>query len=154
MESLFLSELPEHLLSTSPSSPGLFAPERPSAAAQGIYSFFGRAPRNPRGAARGEEPPDPFERRAGPRRRRCRLRPRPGARRPRRPLPRAHGGAATPRTCPGARSSAAAASATRRSARAWCWSSRAQGEDAKLTVFFEKAGKRKLVARFANLELL
>jgi DNA helicase-2/ATP-dependent DNA helicase PcrA len=29
-----------------------------------------------------------------------------------------------------------------------------QGEDAKITVFFEKAGKRKLVARFANLELL
>ena len=29
-----------------------------------------------------------------------------------------------------------------------------QGEDAKITVFFEKAGKRKLVAKFANLELL
>ena len=29
-----------------------------------------------------------------------------------------------------------------------------QGEDARITVFFEKAGKRKLVARFANLELL
>jgi DNA helicase-2/ATP-dependent DNA helicase PcrA len=29
-----------------------------------------------------------------------------------------------------------------------------QGEEAKITVFFEKAGKRKLVARFANLELL
>ncbi len=28
------------------------------------------------------------------------------------------------------------------------------GDDAKITVFFEKAGKRKLVASFANLELL
>jgi hypothetical protein len=29
-----------------------------------------------------------------------------------------------------------------------------QGEDMRITVFFEKAGKRKLVARFANLEVL
>ena len=29
-----------------------------------------------------------------------------------------------------------------------------QGEEARLTVFFEKAGKRKLVAKFANLELV
>jgi DNA helicase-2/ATP-dependent DNA helicase PcrA len=29
-----------------------------------------------------------------------------------------------------------------------------QGEDAKITVFFERAGKRKLVARYASLELL
>ncbi len=29
-----------------------------------------------------------------------------------------------------------------------------QGEDAKITVFFDKAGKRKLVAKFANLEML
>jgi DNA helicase II / ATP-dependent DNA helicase PcrA len=29
-----------------------------------------------------------------------------------------------------------------------------QGDDARLTVFFEKAGKRKLVAKYANLEML
>jgi len=29
-----------------------------------------------------------------------------------------------------------------------------EGEDLKLTVFFERAGKRKLVARYAQLELL
>ena len=29
-----------------------------------------------------------------------------------------------------------------------------QGDDAKVTVFFERAGKRKLVARYANLEML
>jgi DNA helicase-2/ATP-dependent DNA helicase PcrA len=28
------------------------------------------------------------------------------------------------------------------------------GDDTKLTVFFEKAGKRRLIARYANLELL
>ena len=29
-----------------------------------------------------------------------------------------------------------------------------EGESAKITVFFERAGKRKLVARYANLELI
>jgi len=29
-----------------------------------------------------------------------------------------------------------------------------KGGDTKLTVFFEKAGKRRLIARYANLELL
>ena len=29
-----------------------------------------------------------------------------------------------------------------------------QDEEARITVFFEKAGKRKLVAKFANLEML
>jgi DNA helicase-2/ATP-dependent DNA helicase PcrA len=29
-----------------------------------------------------------------------------------------------------------------------------EGDDTKLTVFFEKAGKRRLIARYANLELL
>jgi DNA helicase-2/ATP-dependent DNA helicase PcrA len=29
-----------------------------------------------------------------------------------------------------------------------------QGEDARITVFFEKAGKRKLIAKFASLEML
>ncbi|HWN41124.1 MAG TPA: hypothetical protein VNW71_02825, partial [Thermoanaerobaculia bacterium] len=29
-----------------------------------------------------------------------------------------------------------------------------QGEEMRITVFFEKAGKRKLVAKFANLEML
>ena len=29
-----------------------------------------------------------------------------------------------------------------------------QGDEARITVFFEKAGKRKLVAKFANLEML
>jgi len=29
-----------------------------------------------------------------------------------------------------------------------------EGEQAKLTVFFERAGKKKIVARYANLELL
>jgi DNA helicase-2/ATP-dependent DNA helicase PcrA len=29
-----------------------------------------------------------------------------------------------------------------------------EGEETKLVVFFERAGKRKLIARFANLELL
>jgi len=29
-----------------------------------------------------------------------------------------------------------------------------EGDEARLTVFFEKSGKRKLVAKFANLEML
>jgi len=29
-----------------------------------------------------------------------------------------------------------------------------QGEEMRITVFFEKAGKRKLMAKFANLEML
>ena len=29
-----------------------------------------------------------------------------------------------------------------------------EGDNAKLTVFFDRSGKRKLVAKYANLELL
>jgi len=29
-----------------------------------------------------------------------------------------------------------------------------EGDEARLTVYFEKSGKRKLVAKFANLEML
>jgi ATP-dependent DNA helicase UvrD/PcrA len=29
-----------------------------------------------------------------------------------------------------------------------------EGEESRITVFFERAGKRKLVAKFANLEML
>jgi DNA helicase-2/ATP-dependent DNA helicase PcrA len=29
-----------------------------------------------------------------------------------------------------------------------------QGEEAKITVFFDRTGKRKLIARYANLEVL
>ena len=151
-ESPFLQELPDQLLEVK-HSPDLYQPtSATSERTQGIYSFFGQGGERPAGASG-----------------------RAARRAPRRPSPAAvlHGRSADARAvAPGrpaaatssptphevarraAPSSAAAASATPPSAPAWSWSWKAQGDEARLTVFFEKAGKRKLVAKFANLEML
>ena len=143
-ESPFLAEIPSKLLSIA-RSPGLYDYERPSQRAADVYSFFGRE--------------------------------RPAA--PSRPEPARSGPGETPRGggptlfSPAPRRAPAAAATTfsdeEPPRRAVKRGSRVrhptlgqgvvleldgQGEDAKITVFFERAGKRKLVARYANLELL
>jgi DNA helicase-2/ATP-dependent DNA helicase PcrA len=140
-ESPFLAEIPEHLLSIQ-RSPTLYAVERPRPGSQGVYSFFGRE--SPGGAPA--------------------------------PAPRAGPSLFTPRPAPSAASAPAYRERTvvpeldeavprrpvKRGSRVRhptlgsgvVLELDGQGEDAKITVFFEKAGKRKLVARFANLELL
>jgi DNA helicase-2/ATP-dependent DNA helicase PcrA len=148
-ESPFLAEIPSELLSTK-SSPNLYAIERPRPGSQGVYSFFGRetppgspapssssSPSSPRGG------PSLFTQRAAPA---AATAPPPGLRErtvvpeydeaPRRPVKRGSR-VRHPTLGPGV-----------------VLELDGQGEDAKITVFFEKAGKRKLVARFANLELL
>jgi DNA helicase-2/ATP-dependent DNA helicase PcrA len=141
-ESPFLVEIPSELLSAK-SSPNLYAVERLRPGAQGVYSFFGRetaggapAPSSSSGG------PSLFTPRAVP----SAAAPSPGYRdrtvvpefdeTARRPVKRGSR-VRHPTLGPGV-----------------VLELDGQGEDAKIVVFFEKAGKRKLVARFANLELL
>jgi DNA helicase-2/ATP-dependent DNA helicase PcrA len=145
-ESPFLIEIPAELLSAK-SSPSLYM-ERQRPGAQDIYSFFGRE------RAPGSAPPptpSPAARGGGP----TLFTPRPA------PAPAA--------VVPGLRERTVVPEVEDAPRRPVKRGSRVrhptlgsgvvleldgQGEDAKITVFFEKAGKRKLVARFANLELL
>ncbi len=147
-ESPFLAELPERLLSLSV-SPSLVweSPRRGGERAEAVYAFFsGGTPaasgpgwRLPTGGAAATHPAVPV----------------PTLPTPRVPTP--------PRPAGGP---AGTAGAPRRAARR---GSRVrhptlgqgvvleidgEGDDTKLTVFFEKAGKRRLIARYANLELL
>ncbi|HXO20818.1 MAG TPA: 3'-5' exonuclease, partial [Thermoanaerobaculia bacterium] len=138
-ESPFLAEIPPQLLSVSRSA-GLFterAVERPRPGSQDVYAFFGRE----RAAAAAQATFAPRER-ASPA-------PYPGRQErtvvrdvddfpemPRRPLKR---GSRVRHPTLG---------------QGVVLELDGQGEDAKITVFFERNGKRKLVARFANLELL
>jgi DNA helicase-2/ATP-dependent DNA helicase PcrA len=142
-ESPFLQELPDQLLEIK-NSPNLFAQERYSERTQDIYSFFGQgrptappAAASPRAAPPFSPPGRPsFGRPQQP----------PGGRQivpepqevmaPRRPLKRGSR-VRHPTLGPGV-----------------VLDFEGEGEEARLTVFFEKAGKRKLVAKFANLEML
>jgi DNA helicase-2/ATP-dependent DNA helicase PcrA len=177
LESPFLAELPGELLDVQ-QSPTLFASPRRDARTQGIYSFFGggggdeeesadagRAPGGPWAGGRAAGGGYPGGRRAT------------GAGSARyRGAGAAYGGAraapyaGTAASEPGRRTVVPDPDAEppvlrrplRRGGRVRhptlghgvVLELEGHGEDAKITVYFEKAGKRKLIARFANLETL
>ena len=138
-ESPFLEELPDHLVEIT-HSPDLYLADRYNERAQGVYSFFGGG-----SPSRPSAPPPPAA-------------PRPSApppssstyRTPVRQVVREPEAAAAPRR------------AIKRGSRVRhptlghgvVLELEGDGDDARLTVFFEKSGKRKLVAKFANLEML
>ncbi|HEY0513538.1 MAG TPA: UvrD-helicase domain-containing protein [Thermoanaerobaculia bacterium] len=141
-ESPFLAELPDQLLTVSQSS-DLFTSERMDQRSQSVYSFFGGGggrpaaspslppPRSARPAP--VSPAASYGRPAAPPRPSA---PDPTAGPPRRPLKRG-GRVRHPTLGPGV-----------------ILELEGEGDEARLTVFFEKSGKRKLVAKFANLEML
>jgi DNA helicase-2/ATP-dependent DNA helicase PcrA len=137
MASPFLEEIPGELVTVT-QSPTLFGWERPSERAQDVYSFFGQRPA-------GTAPQTP-QVPAGL------ARPVPGG-----TAARPVGGRTVVRE-----PEEAPRRAVRRGSRVRhptlgqgvVLELEGSGDDAKITVFFEKAGKRKLVARFANLEML
>jgi len=139
MESPFLAELPDQLMDAS-QSPDLFLPERYDQRAQGVYSFFGGG----RPAAPSPPPPPP----------RAATLPPPSYGRPATP-PRPAAPAPSP-------APAAPRRAIKRGSRVRhptlgpgvVLDMEGDGDEARLTVYFEKSGKRKLVAKFANLEML
>jgi DNA helicase-2/ATP-dependent DNA helicase PcrA len=168
-ESPFLAELPAELIDVS-QSPTLFADSRFDARAQGIYSFFGGGPGGAGGgsagagtsaAARSTGSMSSGASGAGGQRRL--------------PMPASsygtgYGTGRTPPRVPAQRTlvpdpdaaPVVARRAPRRGGRVRhptlghgvILELEGQGEDAKITVFFDRTGKRKLVARFANLEML
>jgi DNA helicase-2/ATP-dependent DNA helicase PcrA len=152
MESPFLSELPDSMLNVT-ASPDLFYAERQNPRAQDVYSFFSNPPRQAAPGASGTastSPAAPSSRPAVP------FQP---------PPPRGFGRPAAP---PSGRQvvpdpeHTAPRRAIRRGSRVRhptlgpgvVLEFEGEGDDARLTVFFEKSGKRKLVAKFANLEML
>ncbi|HSF39857.1 MAG TPA: UvrD-helicase domain-containing protein [Thermoanaerobaculia bacterium] len=138
-ESPFLQELPDHLVEIT-HSPDLYLADRYNERTQSVYSFFGGGSQS-----RPSAPPSPAA-------------PRPTAppassstyRTPVRQVVREPEAAAAPRR------------AIKRGSRVRhptlghgvVLELEGDGDDARLTVFFEKSGKRKLVAKFANLEML
>jgi DNA helicase-2/ATP-dependent DNA helicase PcrA len=149
-ESPFLRELPEKLMDER-HSPSLFTQERYSERTQDIYSFFGQG----RPTAPPAQNPPPPTSTPGPRpapsfsgsgRPSSFGRPQPAGRQivpepqegaaPRRPLKRGSR-VRHPTLGPGV-----------------VLELEGEGEESRITVFFERAGKRKLVAKFANLEML
>jgi DNA helicase II / ATP-dependent DNA helicase PcrA len=166
-ESPFLAELPENLVDVS-QSPTLFAEPRFEARAQGIYSFFGGggAGGNAGGSAGAAPGGTPPFRRAGPvagagdgsftGRSDGRFAPRA---RPARPGQRTL--VPDPDLDQGAEP-AVLRRPVRRGSRVRhptlghgvVLELEGLGEEAKITVFFDRAGKRKLIARYANLEVL
>ncbi len=143
-ESPFLAELPAELLNAS-ASPDLFYSERPDPRAQGVYSFFnqgrpasGPAPGAPpsRPAASFPQPPPGLSRPAPASPAGRRVVPDPEHTAPRRAIRRGSR-VRHPTLGPGV-----------------VLEFEGDGDEARLTVFFEKSGKRKLVAKFANLEML
>jgi DNA helicase-2/ATP-dependent DNA helicase PcrA len=138
-ESPFLQELPDPLVEIT-HSPDLYLADRYNERAQGVYSFFGGGT-----PSRPSVPPPPAA-------------PRPAApppssstyRTPVRQVVREPEASAAPRR------------AIKRGSRVRhptlghgvVLELEGDGDDARLTVFFEKSGKRKLVAKFANLEML
>ncbi|HEY4596601.1 MAG TPA: 3'-5' exonuclease, partial [Thermoanaerobaculia bacterium] len=137
MESPFLAELPDQLIDAS-QSPDLFLPERYDQRAQGVYSFFGggrpAAPSPPPPPPRAATLPPPSYGRPAPPPRPAAPAPAPST--PRRPIRRGSR-VRHPTLGPGV-----------------VLEMEGEGDEARLTVFFEKSGKRKLVAKFANLEML
>jgi DNA helicase-2/ATP-dependent DNA helicase PcrA len=146
-ESPFLSEIPDKLL-TITRSPGLYDYERPTQRAQDVYSFFGRE--RPAGAAAGGA----GERAASDTPSRTPSLWSPGPRRA--PAEHAAGAATTFSDEEPPRRAVKRGSRVRHPTlgQGVVLELDGQGEEAKITVFFERAGKRKLVARYANLELL
>ncbi|HSK75676.1 MAG TPA: UvrD-helicase domain-containing protein [Thermoanaerobaculia bacterium] len=138
-ESPFLAELPDHLVEIT-HSPDLYLADRYNERTQSVYSFFGGGSQS-----RPSAPPSPAA-------------PRPTAppassstyRTPVRQIIREPEATAAPRR------------AIKRGSRVRhptlghgvVLELEGDGDDARLTVFFEKSGKRKLVAKFANLEML
>ncbi|HYX22725.1 MAG TPA: UvrD-helicase domain-containing protein [Thermoanaerobaculia bacterium] len=146
-ESPFLAELPGELLNAT-ASPDLFYSERTDPRAQGVYSFFNQG--RPASAPAPSAPPS---------------RPAESFRQPRqppagfsRPAPASPGG----RQVVPDPEHTAPRRALRRGSRVRhptlgpgvVLEFEGEGDEARLTVFFEKSGKRKLVAKFANLEML
>ena len=143
-ESPFLAELPEHLREVT-SSPSLAWEPPRGERAEAVYSFFGRSGGGGAGARAGAAEGSGYT------------------------LPPAAPTLFAPRAMPPPQRRADPVDpvmAPRRTARR---GSRVRhptlgqgvvleidgdGDDTKLTVFFEKAGKRRLIARYANLELL
>ncbi len=138
MESPFLSELPDKLLDVH-ASPDLFTPERFDQRAQSVYSFFGSgrpaaSPVSPGMPPRSAPPPPSSSGYGRPSGRT--IVPEPEAEAPRRKIRR---GSRVRHPTLG---------------NGVVLEFEGEGEEARLTVFFEKSGKRKLVARYANLEML
>src|SRR6185295_7079273 len=136
-ESPFLVELPDQLLDVHV-SPDLFDRSRPDPRTQSVYSFFGSGQGRP--AAAPSMPP-------------------------RAPAPASQPsgfGRPPQRQVVPEPESAAPRRAIRRGSRVRhptlgngvVLEMEGEGEEARLTVFFERSGKRKLVAKFANLEML
>jgi DNA helicase-2/ATP-dependent DNA helicase PcrA len=152
MESPFLAELPDSLLNVT-ASPDLFYAERQNPRAQDVYSFFSNPPRQ---AASGASP-SPASPASPPSRPSVPFQPPPpsGFGRSRAPLP-------TGRQIVPDPEHTAPRRAIRRGSRVRhptlgpgvVLEFEGEGDEARLTVFFEKSGKRKLVAKFANLEML
>ena len=168
LESPFLGELPEELLivTRSPELAGYerFSPQFSQASA-GVYSFFGQAP-----ASGGPIAPAAPEPRYAPTQNPAQRRSTEGYGRPAGPPPMAARPASPAPSAPsGYRERTLEPDPDVMPRRPVKRGSRVrhptlgqgvvlemdgQGEDAKITVFFDKAGKRKLVAKFANLEML
>jgi len=139
-ESPFLAEIPSKLLTVT-RSPGLYDYQRPSPRAQEVYSFFGRE--RPAGGAGPVMEPEEV----------------PAGRTPSLFAPRRERRA--PAHVPFSDEAPPHRPVKRGSrvrhptlGQGVVLELDGQGEEAKITVFFERAGKRKLVARYANLELL
>ncbi len=137
-ESPFLAELPDQLLDVSV-SPDIFTYERMDQRSQSVYSFFGGGQGRPGPSAPQMPPSRPMSQPSGYSR----------------PV-------APPVRPPSPEPSAAPKRAIRRGSRVRhatlgngvVLEMEGDGDEARLTVFFEKSGKRKLVAKFANLELV
>jgi DNA helicase-2/ATP-dependent DNA helicase PcrA len=144
-ESPFLQELPDHLIETKHSPELYYSNERHDTRTQGIYSFFNQS----QGGRPPAQPPTTSSTTYGGRP--------PGSPMPGRPVPGAPAGRqvvpdpdAVPRR-PIKRGSRVRHPTLGNGV---ILELEGQGDDARLTVFFEKAGKRKLVAKYANLEML
>jgi DNA helicase-2/ATP-dependent DNA helicase PcrA len=145
-ESPFLAELPDQLLNVS-QSPDLYLSDRVDQRAQGVYSFFGG------GGRPGASPAAP----SAPSPQKAPFRPAPAPSSP----PASYGRPAPAPPRPSA-TSGPPQRAIKRGSRVRhptlgpgvVLEFEGEGDEARLTVFFEKSGKRKLVAKFANLEMM
>ncbi|HYG62884.1 MAG TPA: UvrD-helicase domain-containing protein [Thermoanaerobaculia bacterium] len=147
MESPFLRELPDQLLDQR-QSPNLFIPEtRFQERAQDVYSFFGQGRPAAPAAAPPRTAPAPLPTSA--------RRPAPPSA-PSSPSPSYRERTVVPDVQEAPRRPLRRGSRVRHPTlgQGVVLELEGQGEEAKITVFFEKSGKRKLVARFANLEML
>jgi len=139
-ESPFLAELPDQLLDVH-ASPDLFSRERYDQRTQSVYSFFGGGP------SRAATAPPPSM---------------PPRTAPSSYQPPGYGRSAPTRQVVPEPESAAPRRTVRRGSRVRhptlgngvVLELEGDGDEARLTVFFEKSGKRKLLAKFANLEML